>query len=128
LKKNSQDSKEIPLIGQGFQAYIDNLFWFLPFSSQLQAYYMLAKKEISDEPWCTKLEELKAEHLNELRRTSGRDGKLGSQSMWPARQLVLRWLCHPQESSLWCATEPALYASAFVPELGRRWPAIAELH
>jgi len=65
---------------------------------------------------------------SELRRTSGRDGKLGLQSMWLARRLGLRWLCHPQESSLWSATEPALCAGAFVPELGRRWLAVAELH
>ena len=44
LKKNGKDSKEISLIGQGFQAYIDHLFWFLPFSSPKQAFDLLAKK------------------------------------------------------------------------------------
>ncbi len=74
MKKNSQDSKEISLIGQGFQAYIDNLFWFPPFPSQQQAYDILAKKEISDEPWFTKREELKAEHLNERAPADLREG------------------------------------------------------
>ena len=74
LKKNGQDSKEIPLIGQGFQAYIDNLFWFLPFSSQKQAFEMLAKMEISDEPWCTKRDEIKAEHLKERAPADLREG------------------------------------------------------
>jgi hypothetical protein len=63
LKKNGKDSKEIPLIGMGFQAYIDHLFWFLPFSNPKQAHEMLAKKEMSDENWITKREEIRAEHL-----------------------------------------------------------------
>ncbi len=33
LKKNSKDTKEISLIGQGYQAYLDHLFWYLPFST-----------------------------------------------------------------------------------------------
>ena len=63
LKKNGQDAKEISLIGQGFQAYIDHLFWYLPFSTAKQAHDMLAKKEMSDEPWIMKRDEIKAEHL-----------------------------------------------------------------
>ena len=64
-EENCQDSKEIPLICQGFQGYIDHLFWFLPFSNPKQAYEMLAKKEMSDEPWLTKRDEIRAEHLLE---------------------------------------------------------------
>ena len=52
LKKNGKDAKEISLIGQGFQTYIDHLSWYLPFSNPKQAHAMLAKKEMSDEP-CT---------------------------------------------------------------------------
>jgi hypothetical protein len=65
--KNFKDAKEISLIGQGFQAssYIDHLFWYLPFSNQKQADDMLAKKEMSDEPWTIKCDEIKAEHLLE---------------------------------------------------------------
>ena len=65
LKKNGKDAKEILLIGPGFHGYIDHLFWFLPFSCPKQAYEMLANKEMSDENWNTKRDELKAEHLLE---------------------------------------------------------------
>ncbi len=30
-------AKEIPWIGTGFEAFIDNLFWFLPFPNTNQA-------------------------------------------------------------------------------------------
>ena len=60
LKKNCKDTKEISLIGHGFQAYLDHLFWYLPFSIQKQAHDMLAKKEMSDEPWTIKRDEIKA--------------------------------------------------------------------
>ncbi len=63
LKKNCKDAKEISLIGKGFQAYTDHLFWYLPFSNQKQAHDMLAKKEMSEEPWTIKCDEIKAEHL-----------------------------------------------------------------
>jgi hypothetical protein len=65
LKKNSKDAKEISLIGQGFHAYIDHLFWYQPFTNSKQAHDMLAKKEMSDEPWTIKRDEIKAEHLLE---------------------------------------------------------------
>ena len=64
-KRDGVTTKEIPLIGTGFQAFIDNLFWFLPFSSQKQAYDMLAKKEMSDDNWNLKREEMAAEHMME---------------------------------------------------------------
>jgi hypothetical protein len=63
LKKNGKDSKGILPYRHGLQAYIDHLFWFLPFSSPKQAHEMLAKKELSDENWTTKREEVQAEHL-----------------------------------------------------------------
>ncbi len=63
LKKNGKDAKEISLIGQGFQGYLDHLFWYLPFSTAKQAHDMLAKREMSDEPWIKKRDEIKAEHL-----------------------------------------------------------------
>jgi hypothetical protein len=58
LKKNCKDAREISLIGQGFQAYIEHLFWYLPFSNPKQSHDMLAKEEMSDEPShsCTKLQ------------------------------------------------------------------------
>ena len=60
LKKNGTDIKEIPLIGKGFQNYIDNLFWYLPFFSISQAAQMLEMKEMSDEHWVTKRDEVLA--------------------------------------------------------------------
>jgi hypothetical protein len=54
LKKNGKDTKEISLIGQGYQAYINHLFWYLHFSNPKHAHDMLAKKEMSDEPWTIK--------------------------------------------------------------------------
>jgi hypothetical protein len=63
FRRNGKDTKEISLIGPGFQGYIDHLFWFLPFSSPKQAHEMLAKKELSDENWTTKREVVQAEHL-----------------------------------------------------------------
>ncbi len=65
IQKGRRDPKEIPLIRTGFQAFIDNLFWFLLFSSQKQAYNMLANKELSDDYWNMKREEIAAEHMVE---------------------------------------------------------------
>ncbi len=64
---NSKGTKEVSLIGQDFQAYVDHLFWYLPFSTVTvkQAHKMLAKEEMSDEPWTIKRDEIKAEYLLE---------------------------------------------------------------
>jgi hypothetical protein len=51
LKRDGKTAKEIPLIGKDFQAYIDSLFWFLPFSSMKQLYELLSKKEMADDNW-----------------------------------------------------------------------------
>ena len=74
FKRNGKDTKEIPLIGQGFQAYIDHLFWFLPFSNPKQAHEVLAKLELSDELWTSKREEVMAEHSLEQAPTDLRVG------------------------------------------------------
>ncbi len=80
LKRNGKDTKEIPLVGQGIQAYIDNLFWFLPFFNPKQAYdssyELMAKLELSDELWTTKhnLNEVLAEHSLEQAPTDLRVG------------------------------------------------------
>jgi hypothetical protein len=47
LKWNGKDPKEISLVDQGFQAFIDRFFWFLQFSNLEQAYELLAKLERS---------------------------------------------------------------------------------
>jgi hypothetical protein len=65
LKRDGKTAKEILWIGSGFQAYIDNLFWFFPFSRSKQAYYMLAKKEMTDDNWIIQRAEIADEHLLE---------------------------------------------------------------
>ena len=65
LKENCTGVKEIPLIGQGFQAFIDDLFWFLPLSSKLQADDLRDKMELPEDCWLAKREEVRAEHLLE---------------------------------------------------------------
>ncbi len=76
MKRDGKTAKEILLIGSGFQAYIDNLFWFLrlPFSSSKQAYAMLAKKEMTDDNWIIKLAEIADEHLIERAAQDLSDG------------------------------------------------------
>ena len=74
LKRNGTDVKEIPLIGQGFQAFIDDLFWFLPFSSKSQADELRDKMELPEDVWLTKREEVRAEHLLEQAAKDLRDG------------------------------------------------------
>ncbi len=81
LKKNDNDAKEISLIGQGFQADIVHLFWYLPLSNPKQAHDMLAKNEMSDEPWTIKHDEIKAKHCwSDHLQISEWDGELGLQS------------------------------------------------
>ena len=74
VKRNGTDVKEIPLIGQGFQAFIDDLFWFLPFSSKKQADELRDKMELPEDVWITKREEVRAEHLLEQAAKDLRDG------------------------------------------------------
>jgi hypothetical protein len=74
LKKNSTDVKEIPLIGQGFQAFIDDLFWFLPFSSKSQADNVRERMELPEDSWIAKREEVRAEHLLDQAAKDLKDG------------------------------------------------------
>ena len=94
LKKNGKDTKEISLIGQGFQAYIDHLFWYLPFSNLKEAHDMLAKKEMSDEPWTIKHDEIKAEHL--LERALRMEWKAWIAEHWYGRRALV--LLQPESS------------------------------
>jgi hypothetical protein len=36
-KRDGKETNEIPLVGTGFHSYINNLFWYLPFSNVKQA-------------------------------------------------------------------------------------------
>jgi hypothetical protein len=78
LKKNCKDARETSLIGQGFQAYIGHLFWYLPFSNPKQSHDMLAKEEMSDEPWTIKRDEITC--WSELLQLLEWGGKLRLQS------------------------------------------------
>jgi hypothetical protein len=73
-KRNGADTKEVPLIGIGFQAFIDNIFWYLPFSSTRQAAEFLAKRDMSDENWIVKREKVAAEHKLERTPNDLREG------------------------------------------------------
>ena len=74
LKRDGETPKEVPLIGNGFLAYIDHLFWFLPFPSTKEAYEMMAKREIPDDHWALKRQEIADEHLLERAPQDLRDG------------------------------------------------------
>jgi hypothetical protein len=121
LKKNGKDAKEVSLIGQGFQGYLDHLFWYLPFSTAKQAHDMLAKKEMSDEPWIMKRDEIKAEHLLDQAPDDLREGwKNGLQSMGlEGRALVPLQSFQPLASCRCSVIKLELCACACAPALGR---------
>ncbi len=114
-KKNGKDAKEISLIGQGFQGYLNHLFWYLPFSTAKQAHDMLAKKEMSDEPWIMKSDSC----WIELQMISERAGKNGLQSMGlEGRALVPLQSFQPLASCRCSVIKLELCACACEPALG----------
>jgi hypothetical protein len=63
LKKDGETTKEVPLIGLGFNNFIVHLFWFLAFASVKQGYAVLDEIEgVTIGDWEIKREEVKAEH------------------------------------------------------------------
>jgi hypothetical protein len=51
-KRDSKETKEMPLIGTGFHSYINHLFWYLPFSNVQQAYATLdAVEGVTEADW-----------------------------------------------------------------------------
>ena len=74
LKRNGEDSKEIPLIGKEFLSYIDHLYWFLPSPSPKEAYDMKAKKELPADLWSDKRQEIADEHRLQQAPQDLRDG------------------------------------------------------
>ena len=67
--------KDVPLIGKGFNNFIDHLFWYLPFSSVKQAHAVLnGVEEITIGDWDTKRAEIEAEHKLERARQELIDG------------------------------------------------------
>jgi hypothetical protein len=59
-------SKEVPLIGAGFQAFIDHLFWYVPFPSVKQGNSVLEELQdlshLTEDDWSIKREEIRDEH------------------------------------------------------------------
>ena len=53
------------MIGKGFFAYIDHPHWLLPLPSTKEAYELMAKREIPDDHWTLKRQEIADEDLLE---------------------------------------------------------------
>ena len=53
---------------------MDDLFWFLPFSSKSQADELRDRMELPEDCWLTKREEVRAEHLLEQAAKDLKDG------------------------------------------------------
>ena len=62
LKSDTKTSKEMHVIGTGFQHVIDSYFWFLPFASARQCKYVMERAKIPDDEWMTKRDSLAEEH------------------------------------------------------------------
>jgi hypothetical protein len=90
LKKNGQDAKEISLIAQGFQAYIDQLFWYLPFSNpkRLMKGWRRRRCQTNLGP-SSATKSRPSTCWSELRQISEWDGKLGLQSTGLERRALV---------------------------------------
>ncbi len=63
MKKDGVTTKEVPLIGAGFQAFIDHLFWYLPFPSVKQGNSLLEElQDLTEDDWSIKREDIRDEH------------------------------------------------------------------
>jgi hypothetical protein len=81
LKKNGKYAKEISLIAQGFQAYIDLIFWYLPFSNPKQAHDIWRRRRCQTNLGPSSATKSRQSTCwSELRQISEWDGKLGLQS------------------------------------------------
>ena len=61
-KRDGEEAKEIPLIGTGFNSYIDHIFWCLSFSNVKQAYATLdAMEGVTEADWESKRAEIAKE-------------------------------------------------------------------
>ncbi len=55
--------EEVPLIGAGFHAFIDHLFWYLPFPSVKQGNSLLEEwEDLTKDDWSIEREEIRDEH------------------------------------------------------------------
>jgi hypothetical protein len=87
LKKNSKDANEISLIGQGFQAYMDHLFWYLS-RSRLMTCWRRRRCQTNLGPSRATKSRLST-CWSELRQISESDGKLGLQSTGLERRALV---------------------------------------
>jgi hypothetical protein len=102
LEKNGKDSKEISLLGQGFQAYINHLFWYLPFSNPKQAHDMLAKRRCQTNLGPSSTTKSRPSTCwSELWQISEWDGKLGLQSTGLERRVLVPLQSSQQLESPW---------------------------
>ena len=70
FKSDMQDTKEMNVIGTGFQHLIDSYFWYLPFASVRQCKYIMEMAKIPDDVWMPKREALADEHKTDGARES----------------------------------------------------------
>jgi hypothetical protein len=74
-KRDSMETKEIPLIGTGLHSYIDHIIWNLPFSNVKQAYATLdAMEGVTEADWETECAEIAAELMLERAQQDLSDG------------------------------------------------------
>ncbi len=72
-------TKEVPLIGAGFHAFIDLLFWYLPFANVKQGNSLVEElDDLTEDDWSIKREEIRDEHsliaLPTIFASAGRHG------------------------------------------------------
>ena len=67
-------SKDVPLIGQGFQNIMDSYFWYLPFASVRQCKYVMEQSRIPEDESMAKRSALAEEHNTPGARDSLKDG------------------------------------------------------
>ena len=74
IKPDMKTSKEMLVIGTGFQHLIDSYFWYLPFASVRQCKYVMEQSRIPEDEWMTKRAALAEEHNTPGARDSLKDG------------------------------------------------------
>jgi hypothetical protein len=74
IKPDMKTSKEMLVIGTGFQNLIDSYFWYLPFASVRQCKYVMEQSKIPEDEWMAKRAALGEEHNTPGARDALKDG------------------------------------------------------
>ena len=74
IKPDMKTSKEMLVIGIGFQHLIDSYFWYLPFASVRQCKYVMEQSRIPEDEWMAKRAALAEEHNTPGARDSLKGG------------------------------------------------------